>query len=190
MFNTMAYPKDLRVRVLGIDPGTQTLGYSLGIVNFETKQYEIEYANSISITDIVQRNYGNKIDSHSKNIAMTMAVYNFISSLTYQFQPDWVICESPYMNSRFPLPYALLTLCTNAIQTAVKDNSTSIEFTYVDPASAKNNVGVKGNNGDKNLMAQAVLNHPLIKHSFTENQLDEHAIDSIAIGFTGYKNLL
>lgn len=190
MLNKIASVNDLKVRVLGIDPGTQRLGYSLGVIDFNTKTYTVLHANTINVVDLIYKSYDEMVETHSKNIAMYQSIYNLTSNLVSNLQPDWVICESPYMNSKFPLPYALLTLCTQAVQTAVGNYSSFIQFDYIDPARAKNAVGVKGNTGDKSLMSNAVLSHPDIKYLINKNDIDEHAIDSIAIGYSGFKTLI
>jgi Holliday junction resolvasome RuvABC endonuclease subunit len=121
---------------------------------------------------------------------MYTSVYRLITQMIHDMQPDLVICESPYMDKRFPLSYMLLSLCSQAVQQAVKDYSTFIPFEFIDPASAKKGVGAKGNNGDKELMRQAVLSCAYITGGMDLTRLDEHTIDSIAIGYNGFLGIL
>lgn len=182
--------KDLSLRIMGIDPGTENLGMSLGVCDFMTPNYTIIDACTFDVKSLIHKSHGYLVEHQSRNIAMYTSVYKLVYQAIHDLQPDLVICESPYMDKRFPLSYMLLSLCTQAVQQAVKDYSIFVQFETIDPASAKMGVGAKGNNGDKNLMRNAVLNNAHIKGVIDLNLLDEHAIDSIAIGYNGFLGVL
>lgn len=190
MFSNLSTINDVSLRILSIDPGTQNLGVCFAIARLGDKQFEVQNVETIDIDRLVNIVNSELVEDYSKYPVMYNSVYRLTSELIIQFQPDWVICESPYMNSRFPLPYAILTLCTQAIHTAVKNYSTSIGFSMIDPASVKKQIGVKGNTGDKEAVKKAVLNNPFIKSNLLLTDIDEHSSDAIAIGYYGFIDYL
>lgn len=190
MYSNLSTIESVELRILSIDPGTQKLGTSFSIANFYNKRFTVLQAETIDVDRLVNVVNSEMVEDYSKYLTMVDNVYKLTKKLVEQYQPDWVICESPYMNSRFPLPYALLTLCTQAINKAVKDCSLSIGFSLIDPASVKKEIGAKGNSGDKLAVKTAVINHPLIHSTVNLYNLDEHSSDAIAIGFYGFKHYL
>lgn len=190
MLSQVSRKEDLSVRIMGVDPGTKYLGLSLGVCDFNTPKYVIEEACTVSIERLTYKSNSYLTEFQSRNISMYTSVYNFIYQMVQDLNPDLVICEAPYMDKRFPLSYMLLSLCFQAVQQAVKDNSIFIHFEHIDPATAKKGVGVKGNTSDKDLMQTAILNNPLIVSTLDLGMLDEHAIDSIAIGYNGFLGIL
>lgn len=190
MLTDVSRKDDLSLRVLSIDPGTQNLGSAFSIADYTNKQFRVEYGYTFDVDNLVNKVNIDLKQSHSRNIAMYQSVYWLTLNLCWNFHPDWVLCESPYLNSKFPVSYALLTLCTQAVEHAVKDYSSAVLFDYIDPASVKRGVGVKGNSGDKELMKKAIMSHPSIVSNLDINYFDEHTIDAIAIGFNGFNDLL
>lgn len=191
MFTKLDTIHDVELRILSIDPGTNKLGVSFAIAHLGNRTFTIQEAFTVDIDRLVNIVNSDKVDSHGKYNTMTASIYQLIKELILDYQPDWVICESPYMNSRFPLPYALLTLCVQTIYKSVKDYDVTIGFTLIDPASVKKQLGVKGNSGDKTAVYRALLECPFI-HSIVDlnNNIDEHASDAIAIGYYGFMDYL
>lgn len=190
MLSQVSSKADLSLRILGVDPGTRNLGMSLGVCDFRTPMYTIEDGQTFDIEYLTHKTNAYTTEYHSRNIAMYKSVYELVQQAVHDLQPDLVICEAPYLNKRFPLAYMLLTLCSQAVHQAVKDYSIFIPFEFIDPSSAKVGVGVKGTSPDKNLMQAAVLGNPLIQGTFDLSVLDEHTIDSIAIGYNGFLGIL
>lgn len=187
MFTNLDTINDVELRILSIDPGTNRLGVSFAIAHLGNKTFTVQDAFTIDTDRLVNVVNSDKVDSHGKYNTMTMSVYNLVRELIECYQPDWVICESPYMNSRFPLPYALLTLCVQTIYQSVKDYDVTIGFSLIDPASVKKRIGAKGNSGDKTAVYNALMKAPYLnaKIGLREN-IDEHASDAIAIGYYGF----
>lgn len=190
MLSQVSSKQDLSLRIMGIDPGTENLGMSLGVCDFITPNFNIIDATTFDIKTIIHKSTPYLVEFQSRNIALHNAIYNLVYQMVGDLQPDLVICESPYMDKRFPLSYMLLSLCCLAIEKAVRDYSIFIPFELVDPATAKMGVGAKGNSGNKELMREAVLNNKLITGSMDLNQLDEHSIDAIAIAACGFLGVL
>lgn len=190
MLSQVSTKEDLSLRIMGVDPGTKNLGMSLGVCDFRTPVYTIHVGQTFNIEHLIHKTNAYTTEFQSRNIAMYKAVYTLVYEMVHQLQPDLVICEAPYLNKRFPLSYMLLSLCSQAIQQAVKDYSIFIPFEFIDPASVKTGVGVKGNSPDKDLMQAAILGNPLIQGTFDLSTLDDHTIDSIAIAYNGFLGIL
>lgn len=190
MTRALSTAEDIQLTILSVDPGTQNLGLTASIADFKNREFEVITSQTIDIDRLVNINNAHLVEVYNKYSVMMDVVYSLIYEAVKQYNPDWVICESPYMNSRFPLPYALLTLCTQTINKAVKDYSTSIGFSLVDPASVKKEIGAKGNSGDKTAVKTAILTHPAIVSNIDLSLLDEHSCDSIAIGYYGFSQYL
>lgn len=190
MLSQVSSKQDLSLRIMGIDPGTENLGMSLGVCDFRVPSYNIIEGHTFNVKSLIHKSNEYLVNYQSRNIAMYRSVYELTYQLMHDYQPDLVICESPYMDKRFPQSYMLLSLCVQSVQQAVKDYSIFIHFETIDPASAKKGVGAKGNSGDKDQMREAVLNNSHIKSNLNLNDFDEHTIDSIAIGFNGYLGIL
>lgn len=191
MFTNLSTINDVSIRILSIDPGTNRLGIAFSIGCFKSRQLMVEEALTFDIDRLVNVTNEHMVETHGKYNTMSLCVYNLVKDLVQNYQPDWVICESPYMNSRFPLPYALLTLCTQSIQMAVKDYDVSIGFSLIDPASVKKRIGAKGNSGDKDSVYKAVSINPNINvNPLLLETIDEHASDAIAIGYYGFSTYL
>lgn len=190
MLSQVSSKANLSLRIMGVDPGTENLGMSLGVCDFITPSFTVVSGSTHDVKSLIHKTHEYLTHYQSRNIAMYTAVYNLVYQAVHDLQPDLVICEAPYMDRRFPLSYMLLSLCSQAVEQAVKDYSIFIPFEYIDPATVKKGVGVKGNTGDKNLMNKAVLSNPYIKGSFDLTTLDEHAIDSIAMGYNGFLGIL
>lgn len=190
MLSQISSKEDLSLRILGIDPGTNSLGMSLGICDFKTPAYDIEFAETFNMQHLIYKSNLYVTDYLSRNLAMYKSTYELTYQMVADLTPDLVICETPYMDRRFPLPYMLLSICTQAIQHAVKDYTIFLPFEGIDPATAKNGVGVKGNSNNKEHMREAILNNPHIRSHLNLAEKDEHSIDSIAIGYNGFLGVL
>ena len=190
MLSQVSSKEDLSLRIMGVDPGTRNLGVSLSVCDFKTPMFMVHDGQTFDVEALTHKTNAYTTEFHSRNIAMYRSVYELIYQSVHDLQPDLVICESPYLNKRFPLAYMLLTLCSQAVHQAVRDYSIFIPFEFIDPSSAKMGVGVNGGSSDKNLMQHAVLNNPMIQGMFDLSTLDEHTIDSIAIAFNGFLGIL
>lgn len=190
MLSQVSTKNDLSLRIMGIDPGTNCLGVSLGICDFATPSYTIVAADTVNVNRLIHKTNSFITEYHSRNIAMYQSVYQNIYQQVLDLQPDLIICEVPYLDRRFPLAYMLLSVCVQAIQQAVRDYSIFIPFEGIDPATAKNGVGVKGNSNDKNLMREAILSNSHIRSTLDLQHMDEHTMDSIAIGYNGFLGIL
>ena len=169
-------------RILSIDPGTDTLG--VGVLDCDLKEGQVQVqhggtlvsSRGLHFFDHIEESFGTrqaKLHSHAQRLHW----------LLHHYQPQAVICESPYMG-RFAQAFRALVECLTMIQSCVHQYNPSLAIETVDPPSAKKAVGASGRGGDKNPIRRAIAQlqwlefHP----SLDLSQLDEHAIDALAVG--------
>lgn len=171
--------------VLGIDPGTSSLGVS--IINYDLtarKCYLLEAmtleADRLKGGRIINDVHGN---SYSRMYWMSSEIYRILS----EYGITEVYCEAPYLR-KFPQAFAKLTECVNMVRSTVLHYSCAVPFTTIDPATVKMSVGVGGRDGDKSHMLEALHRTDIIipTHDFYST-LDEHAVDATAVAYGGIR---
>lgn len=179
--------KPLDVRVLSIDPGFTMMGVAFSILDYTNLQQHVEFCQTFKIGNEVKQYADSNLSQATNSLLNTHAVRELVKSLLKEYQPDIVICEAAYLN-RFPQAFASLSLCLNAIETAVYYYDYDVGFYTFDPATIKVSMGVKGNNGDKDAMTAALLSNDRITSEVDLTTLDEHSVDSICIGHCYFRH--
>lgn len=169
---------------LSIDPGTNSLGITINAVDFATKEKKIVHSTTAHIDKLAQMLYGDSlILTHGLRFAKMQACKDVIFKMACEWEIQAVVSESPYMG-RFPQAFSALVECIQAMQNAILEYNPLLPFNLIDPATVKKAMGVKGNNGDKNAMRNAVAT--IMPAEFDINMFDEHAIDSMGVGHAFY----
>lgn len=171
---------------LSIDPGTSHLGTTLNAIT-EDNQWCVLHTTTTNVAALVYHKYPKHLielygERFFKSKVCEEVVYNFATA----WQVNQIVSESPYMG-RFPQAFAALTECLTMIKNAAYHHNPNVPLHLIDPATIKNHVGVKGNSGDKNKMTDAVAR--LTGTSYNLQHLDEHGIDSIAVGYAWYRSI-
>lgn len=182
-----------RYRLLAIDPGTSMLGISVLECDFATQAITLIYATTID-ADRACRTYALTQSIHGYRFARLHALKESLLYIMQDFGIHGVVSECPYMG-RFPQAFAALTECLSSIRMAVQLYDELLPLHEIDPATVKMNVNVSGKSGDKELMRRAVSE--LVASGRICNygsvavlQLDEHAIDAMAVGYAHLRMLL
>lgn len=169
---------------LSIDPGTNSLGITINGVDFRTKEKQVLHSTTVHIDKLAEIKYGDTIVlTHGLRYAKVHCCYEVVLKFLIDWNIQAVVSESPYMG-RFPQAFGALVECVQAMRNAVFQYNPYLTFNTIDPATIKKSLGVKGNSGDKNAMTVAVGN--MLNGSYDIQYLDEHAIDSIAVGHAWY----
>lgn len=171
-------------RIVATDPGTSTLG--VAVLSITDSGLMVEHATTLVLGKLA-RNYPLIVEKHSERIAKLYATTDAVLKLLLAWQPTYVASEGPYMGS-FPTAYAALVESVDAIRRAVIRYDPYLDFSVTDPASVKKAIGVSGKSGDKELVRAAVSKHATLTLHPEVNlsELDEHAIDAIAVGLHFY----
>lgn len=175
--------QSLPMRILGIDPGTNTLGVAVIDLDLATKQMTAVLGTTFSGNhlagnfDYIAEVYGDraaKLRGHEDNL------YYFM----HEIQPHCVIAESPYMG-RFPQAFSALVECVNSVYRAVLRYNRTMPLLMIDPPSVKKSVGMMGRLAGKEPVRIAVskLTHLQFAPGFTLDSLDEHGVDALAVAY-------
>lgn len=170
--------------IIGIDPGSETLG--IARIDFDVVTLDIVRTTSKTFV-------GSKLEgmnwwlaqTHSERFARIEAHKQNLKNILFDCSPIIVACESPFYNSLRPSAYGVLVEVLGALHQACFEYHPDLAFTLIDPPSAKKAVGAKGN-AKKEQMREAVLVlHDLkFQGPVSLGLLDEHSIDAIAIAYS------
>ena len=168
------------IRIVAIDPGTNSLGFA--VLEVMDNCVEVLYADTLHGAKLAAVHTG-LLEVHGERVTKLYALNHEIAARLCTWMPHHVVSESPYMG-RFPQAYAALIECVGAIRNAVIAYDRQLPLHQLDPATVKQAVGVSGKTGDKTLMTAALkrLHTQIAIMDGTLDDLDEHAIDAIAVG--------
>lgn len=167
--------------IIGIDPGTETMGVAIMYIDVATLNIlEIRantYRGSLLPQDrMLGLTYGDRaarIHAHEQNLIELFKLYS----------PVAIVSEAPFFNPRMPDAYAALVEAVSAIGRAVFAYSDVKPLYKVPPSNVKQAIGAKGN-ADKPTMKATLLSIAEISNAIKDAQyLDEHCIDAIAVAY-------
>lgn len=180
--------QDRVANVVGIDPGSQTLG--LCVLSFDIVTFEI-------ISTQAKTFYGDRLPQYDKFIAAThgdrvariLAHKQNIKELLYYYKPIIVASESPFFNTRRPNAFAALLEVLTMIRDSIIEYNPYQPLIGIDPPTVKKAVGAPGN-ADKSmvLLALSKMGDALKLNQNYISQLDEHSVDAIAVAYCAYVN--
>jgi Holliday junction resolvasome RuvABC endonuclease subunit len=178
------------VTLVGIDPGTETLGVAVLTIDLNTMKIVSTIArtftgsklrkNSEWVTELFGARAG-RIDAHEKNLL----------DFFRDYQPVVIASESPFINRRFPQAGLALTEVVAGIRRAVISYDPWKDLRMIDPPTVKRAVGGAGN-ALKDEVKRCVMKLTDLNYEgdVPLQFLDEHSIDAIAVGYCEYKTLL
>lgn len=180
-------PKDASAiaSIVGIDPGTETLG--LSVLEFDLVAFRIQsiwaatYRGSrLPASEWLGYIHGDRerrIAAHKSNLL----------EILHRYRPLYVCCESPFYNQKRPSAYGALTEIVCALRETVQQYDAWKPLYLVDPPSVKRAVNAPGNAG-KDIVKSSILQiEELTSVSKTPIAiLDEHSIDAMAVAYAQY----
>lgn len=182
------------VSIVGLDPGSETLGAAVLYVDMLSWQiigseaYTFKGSKLAGKDDWTTEVHGNRlgrIAAHEENL---LAFFRY-------YRPLAIASESPFFNRLHPSAFGPLMEVISAIRSAAMQYDLWKQVYLIDPPSVKNAVGVHGGRGGeegKRLMKQAVLVlAPVFRYSGPTplDQLDEHSIDALAVAYCRYQQI-
>lgn len=173
------------IRMLSIDPGAYTMGVCLSEIDPNLRTMRPIHVVTIDMTKLMRGEIQKEMETVYGARAVRMhCIEKSITKIIEAWQPELVISEAPYLGS-FAQAYASLVESVSAIRRAVLSHDPDMRFIQIDPASVKKGIGVSGKSGDKSLMRPALIRQKnLVLDKINIETLDEHSVDSIAVGFT------
>jgi len=170
------------IRILGIDPGTDTLGVAILDVSMVTYEAIVVYAETfkaskeiknLSWMETMRGGRDARLKRHSETL------YALLNNTT----PTLVAAESPFLQRMRVNAFEALVECYAMLRNTIWMYSPGLYLRRIDPISAKNYCGVSHIKTDKTHMYAAITSIYKGKHlpSVDLLSLDEHSIDAIAI---------
>lgn len=170
------------IRVMGIDPGSKTLG--IAILDCYPKQnlLVVEEAWTLNTNRHTQR-YPERCLAVGELAVRLEAIRLHTRQTLDTYRPDVAIVETPYLG-RLPQAFSVLTKCLESLASALHEYSPSLTLSRIDPATAKRACGVPGNSSDKSAIQRALMNIENLRCNAQRPlaEMIEHSTDAIAIG--------
>jgi len=172
--------------MVSIDPGSDTMGVTVLAYDLEDEILSLVEVQTL------QGHRNAKIDPdyarlHGNRIGRLKSHYRVLRQFFQRVQPHVVVSEGPFM-AQHASAYAALVESITYIRFALEEYRTDIRLDLIDPPTVKIGVGASGNAGKdevkEHVLALDFLNNP---NGIDLPSLDEHSIDSIAVGITRIK---
>lgn len=178
------------INIIGIDPGTTHLGFS--VINVDISNLQINSSVAYTLN-------GAKLSDDNSWLAQTYgdrfnrinALENSLSEIFEQFRPTIICAESPFFGLRHPNAFQALTEVICAIRNAVYKHDIWMTLKLVPPSSVKQAIFAKGN-ATKTTMKDCLTNlMPELNYNgnIPFNLLDEHSVDALAVGYYAYNKV-
>lgn len=175
-------PPDDKIRILACDPGTTTLGLSVIEVDIDnpTQIPHVVWSDTIEVKNPRVEDSLFQIDG-GRGWRMEEIEKQMVSVIEFA-QPNFFITETPFMSRGKISAYESGIQLQTMILSAVRSLSLTMNVYGINPITVKHYVGVDHIGTDKEDIKKAVIG--LFKDStdIDLSTLDEHSIDSIAVG--------
>ena len=171
-------PQDDIIRILGIDPGTDTVGFCIMDVHYETYETKIVYMHTFHAAKSYHE-YTGLEDFRGHRDPQLKAISGFLSELLRATQPLLIGAESPFFQYGRVNAFEALVEVYAMLRETVWQYSPALLLRRIVPFTAKAAVGASHTAEDKK---QAVRDG-VMKH-FPEldvSDQEEHAVDAVSV---------
>lgn len=172
--------------ILSVDPGLNRTGVSCYTLNQNNEVLSIEsqtlFSERLRDDVITDEEY------YAERVIKLQKLRHAFHYLIRTTQARVIVCESPFYNRFRPMAYGALLEVLSMIQMSILDINVNIPFRTVEPLLVKKTIGagmMKGKIDVKHCIGNNSLIMSVLRNSL--DMLDEHAIDSIAVGYTFLK---
>lgn len=176
-------------RLVSVDPGVDNMGVSLLEDPMDGKhKYNLIDCYTFSPKSNAA-GYRGITDFHDSRISRLMQIADHLRNLLFTYKPHAFIIEGNYYG-RFPDAFAALTECVLIARTVLFEYDPFLPLSVVDPSTAKKSVGmVKIKGTTKDDVKIALMKIKDINWLVDIETLDQHSIDSVAIGYHYLKHV-
>lgn len=169
-------------RVISIDPGLTNTGIAIFDIDMVTRHVKRIEATTIKVEQI-SNTTGLDDEYFGDRLIKLYKLKETIYYLMQNLNPQSVACESPFYNRLRPMAYGALLETLTYIHAAIIDYNPSIFFKTIEPLLAKKAIGAGIMKGKVDVRYCIENNALLMSLLDTDiDLLDEHALDSIAVG--------
>jgi len=174
-------------KIVSIDPGTNKVGICLMDVEFDTFKILKSTAFTVTATKLVSEDSWMSV-MHSYRVARLFAIKDTLLRYFKDHKPNAIVCESPFFNSRMPGAFQPLVEILKTIRDTVIEYDDWLQLNLIDPSTIKKAVNASSF-ADKQSVKKAVTSLVDINYEGNIDELDEHAIDALAVGYCFIKNM-
>lgn len=176
-------------RVASFDPGSSNLGRAILESMLDKTPFTVRYADTVKLKENL-RPYAEIGEMHGGRAVRLMQLYDNTLDFLREHRPHAIIVESNYLG-KFATSFAALVECVITIRNAAYAYDPFMPIYMVDPTTAKQAVGmVKVKGTDKEDVRRHVKALTNIIWCVNVDDLDEHAVDAVAIGYYYLTRLL
>jgi Holliday junction resolvasome RuvABC endonuclease subunit len=173
--------------MIGIDPGVNNCGIAVFDVLYNGNVIQSVDAFTLVNSKLVDKTQLYE-DLYSDHTVKFHKLMRSISEIISVVKPELVACETPFYSSFRPKAYASLLEVYNGIHAVIIDHNNNTPFIGVEPLLVKKTIGAGMTTGKLDVK-EAVRRNTEIMSALTNDldKLDEHSIDSMAVGYTALK---
>lgn len=176
-------PSENIIRVIAIDPGTDTLGVAIIDVDFETYEQTLVFGHTFKASKDI-KGYDDMCVMRGPKDARLLSHSRRLKELLVCTEPTIICAESPFLQRGKVNAYEALVECYAMLRATVWDYTPSMKLHRIDPITAKNYCGVSHIKTDKTHVEAAIrsLYAGRLGPGVDLNALDEHTFDAVAVG--------
>lgn len=176
--------------MLAIDPGKNHLGTSIHELDSRTGEYRSIEIETIHLHRVFRRRSTDE-DYTSVTDACLTKIQDHIEDLVDHYNIAFFAYESPFHNKFRPGAYGPLCEVVSACRMAVIHANPFVFIDSMSPQNIKKGVGAGGTKGKEIMHEKVTANKELMGVlKCPIEDLTEHCIDSIAIGYNARKTIL
>ena len=176
--------------MIAIDPGSNITGVSRFDIDVRNKKILSIRTWRIDVNRL-KNDTGLAEEMFSERMIRYYKLRNEFIRILHRENPHYVAYEGPFMNKLQPSAYGPLVSVMTILQDALVQYCPGNPFYITQPQQVKKAVGVAGKKG-KGVIKEAIEKIPELMEALKAGQtkldeLDDNAIDSIAVGYSALK---
>ncbi len=176
--------------MIAIDPGSNITGVSRFDIDVRNKKILSIRTWRIDVNKL-KNDTGLPEEMFSERMIRYYKLRNEFIRILHRENPHYVAYEGPFMNKLQPSAYGPLVSVMTILQDALVQYCPGNPFYITQPQQVKKAVGVAGKKG-KGVIKEAIEKIPELMEALKAGQtkldeLDDNAIDSIAVGYSALK---
>ena len=176
--------------MIAIDPGSNITGVSRFDLDVRNKKILSIRTWRIDVNKL-KNDTGLPEEMFSERMIRYYKLRNEFIRILHRENPHYVAYEGPFMNKLQPSAYGPLVSVMTILQDALVQYCPGNPFYITQPQQVKKAVGVAGKKG-KGVIKEAIEKIPELMEALKAGQtkldeLDDNAIDSIAVGYSALK---
>lgn len=166
--------------ILGIDPGTDTIGFSVITIDIDSLEVVSVKAWTVKASKLLDEQ-SLEVQIHSTRFSRLKIISNIFEDILYSFTPTIVVSEAPFFNRLRPSAYAPLVETVFILQKTLNNWDDYKPLYMCDPPTVKKAIGASAR-ADKHAVKVAIKTLEELKVIDFET-LDEHSVDATAVAY-------